>query len=225
MIPNQQSRPNLILFIILFIGAGMCAFAFWNAYQTNGSFGFPLDDSWIHLQFARNLHDYGSYSYYKDEMVTSGSTSPLYTFLLAAGFIATNNEMLLSYILGVTFLLGAGIYLFKSSMIDFDQNVLLAGGAVFLVLFEPRLQWIALSGMETTLFIFLLTAAMYYYKGRREFLCGTTSGLLLWVRPEAIIFLGALLIDVVYHDYVARMKVFQKITATFTADFFWWLKR
>lgn len=32
------------------------------AYQTNGEFGFPLDDPWIHLQFAKNLHDYGSFS-------------------------------------------------------------------------------------------------------------------------------------------------------------------
>ncbi len=225
MIPNPQARPYLLLTIILLVGAGMCTFVCWYAYEANGSFGFPLDDPWIHLQFARNVHDFGAYSYFRNDTVTSGSTSPLYTFLLTAGFFVTNNEMLMSYILGVGFLLAAGIYLLKSSLVDFNDNILLAGGVVFLVLFEPRLQWIALSGMETTLFIFLLAAAMYYYKVRSEILAGIASGLLLWARPEAFIFLGAVLIDLWYHDYVVKLKALQKKPLSFTADFFWWLKR
>ena len=66
------------------------------AYGRNGYFGFPLDDPWIHLTFAKNLAKYFSFSYFKNEMVTAGSTSPIYTALLAVGFFISNNEFMLS---------------------------------------------------------------------------------------------------------------------------------
>jgi hypothetical protein len=49
------------------------------AKSQNGFFCFPLDDSWIHLTFARNIVEFGSFSYYKNQLATSGSTPPLYT--------------------------------------------------------------------------------------------------------------------------------------------------
>src|ERR1035437_10688150 len=49
------------------------------AKSQNEFFCFPLDDSWIHLTFARNIVEFGSFSYYKNQLATSGSTSPLYT--------------------------------------------------------------------------------------------------------------------------------------------------
>ena len=82
----SRSKPASFLIPLMLLGTGMCIFAGWNAYRVNGAAGFPLDDPWIHLQFAKNLHEYGSYSYYRNQTVTSGSTSPLYTLLLAAGF-------------------------------------------------------------------------------------------------------------------------------------------
>ena len=103
---------HVVMTLLLLAGLLMSVLTASFAYYTNGRFGFPLDDPWIHLQFAKNLHDYGSFSYYKGEMATSGSTAPLYTVILAAGFFVTNNEMVLSYVLGVAcFLVGA---LFKT---------------------------------------------------------------------------------------------------------------
>jgi tetratricopeptide (TPR) repeat protein len=172
------------------------------AYAVNGKYGFPLDDPWIHLQFARNLHDYGSFSYYKNEMTTSGSTSPLYTFLLAAGFFLTSNEMMLSYVLGVMFLLGAAVYMYRLVELQVGSgsgSLLLPIGAAVLLLFETRMQWAALSGMETTLFISLLLAVFYYYKVQNPLALGITAGLLLWARPEAVIMIGALGADALYH--------------------------
>jgi tetratricopeptide (TPR) repeat protein len=197
---------NFLLVIILFMGALMCISTGWFAFQTNGNFGFPLDDPWIHLQFAKNLHDYGSFSYFKNEMITSGSTAPLYTVLLSIGFFITLNEMILSYVLGVSFLLLAGYYVFKLSILEFEGNMLFGYTAVVLLLFEPRLQWIALSGMETTLFIFLLIAATYYYKARKPIPLGVVIGLLLWVRPEALLFIVVLTIDALHHDWSCRQS-------------------
>ena len=46
-----------------------------------GRLGFPLDDSWIHLQFAKHLAAGNGLSYSAGERVT-GSTAPLWTALL-----------------------------------------------------------------------------------------------------------------------------------------------
>src|SRR5262245_64042524 len=55
--------------------------------------GFPLDDSWIHLQFARNLAAGQGLSYNPGEPVT-GSTAPLWTALLAILFLLPGNVVL-----------------------------------------------------------------------------------------------------------------------------------
>ncbi|MER3524587.1 MAG: hypothetical protein C4326_11130 [Ignavibacteria bacterium] len=172
-----------------------------HAFSTNGFFSFPLDDPWIHLQFAKNLHDYGSFSYYKNEMVTAGSTSPLYTFLLALGFFLTDNEMVLSYVLGVALLLVAAVYMFKIAerLFAARSQTIVAFSAPILLLLEMRMQWAALSGMETTLFMALLLAVMYSYTMQKPVHLGVASGLLLWARPEAVIMFIAVALDVVYH--------------------------
>lgn len=212
----------MVLGGVLLAGFLMCVSTERFAYQTNGSSGFPLDDPWIHLQFAKNLHDYGSFSYYKNEMVTSGSTSPLYTVILAAGFFVTNNEMVLSYVLGVFFLMASGYFLFRLSLRVFDGSLFFASATLLLMLFEPRLQWIALSGMETTLFILLLIATAYYYESRRAVPLGVCSGLLLWARPEAIIFIGVLAIDALYNARVVRKP--KKKTPPPSTALYGWLK-
>ncbi len=48
--------------------------------------GFPLDDAWIHQTFARNLVQFKEWSF-NPGYPTSGSTSPLWTLLLAPSFI------------------------------------------------------------------------------------------------------------------------------------------
>src|SRR5512139_3169352 len=47
--------------------------------------GFPLDDSWIHLTYARNLAEHGEWAFRLGER-SAGSTSPLWTFLLSIGY-------------------------------------------------------------------------------------------------------------------------------------------
>ncbi|HSQ74067.1 MAG TPA: hypothetical protein VLT13_00825, partial [Bacteroidota bacterium] len=177
---------NSIVTAILVAGAAICVLICWSALQTNGTFGFPLDDSWIHLQFARNLRDYGSFSYYQNEMATSGSTSPLYTVLLAAGLFLTSDEYVLSYLLGIGFFAAGAFVLSQLGKGLFQGQLILIGGAMLLYFLEPRLQWIALSGMETTLFIFLLLLVWYLYRHKSPRWLGVASGLLLWTRPEAV---------------------------------------
>src|SRR5437879_5305014 len=199
----SRSKPASFLIPLMLLGTGMCIFAGWNAYRVNGAAGFPLDDPWIHLQFAKNLHEYGSYTYYRNQTVTSGSTSPLYTLLLAAGFSFTSNEFLLSYSLGIVFL-ALSAWLFYALAKKILGSDLLALAAALLVLLEPRLEWVAVSGMETTMFIFTLLAAHYFYTTRRVLLLGIAGGFAIWTRPEALLFLLIVAVDAAYRRSVLR---------------------
>ncbi len=191
----------IILLVILAAGAVMAYVIISHASSVNGSNGFPLDDPWIHLQFARNFHDFGTFSYFRREMVTAGSTSPLYTFLLAIGFVYKLDEMMMSYILGILFLALSGWYIFRIASWQMGSAMMGLGAALLLVL-EPRIQWAALSGMETTLFIFLLLGTLYHYQAKHPILFGAFAGLLIWSRPEAVILYGVLAADLLYHQYV-----------------------
>jgi tetratricopeptide (TPR) repeat protein len=214
---NAKTKPHLrplwqnsVILLILFLGIFCCVQTLWLTWKDNNGFGFPLDDSWIHLQFARNLHEYGVFSYYKGEMITAGSTSPLYTCILAIGFFFTSNEMLLSYFLGIGSLLLAAFMMYKLASLFFDHHVILAPAAALLLVLEPRLQWIALAGMETTLFLALLLVVLYFYSLKKPIPLGITGGLLLWTRPEAVILFIVLGLDALYRTKFVKQSIHKK---------------
>ena len=70
--------------------------------------GFPLDDTWIHLTYARNLADHGEWAFRLGER-SSGSTSPLWTFLLSIGFVLKLAPYIWTYFLGWVLLALLGI--------------------------------------------------------------------------------------------------------------------
>ena len=79
--PNRRSPVRALLLL-----AGLVAclrYLLAEVARLKGGLGFPLDDSWIHLQFARNLAHGAGLSYNPGDLVT-GSTAPLWTALLAA---------------------------------------------------------------------------------------------------------------------------------------------
>ncbi|MFN8564456.1 MAG: hypothetical protein U0703_23200 [Anaerolineae bacterium] len=46
---------------------------------------FPLDDSWIHQTYGRNLAEYGEWAFLPG-VASAASTSPLYTVVLSVGY-------------------------------------------------------------------------------------------------------------------------------------------
>ncbi|RPI13101.1 MAG: hypothetical protein EHM58_19120 [Ignavibacteriae bacterium] len=174
------------------------------AFSINKEHGFPLDDPWIHLTFAKNLAQFGSFSYFKSEMVTAGSTSPIYTLLLAIGFFITNNEMILSYVLGIIFLAAAVYAFYKLSDEMFSAENWLAIGAVLIFVLDRWMNFIAVSGMETTLFIFLLIICFYYYRKRNAVMFAVTVGFAFWARPDSAAFIGAIILDYIVFLYFKK---------------------
>ena len=195
----EKPAPALYVRIsgyIFFFAAAVCALIFLAIARSENKFwGFPLDDPWIHLCFARNLVEFGSFSYFRDQLVTSGSTSPLYTALLAALYVFSKNEFIISYILGILFFCLSALAFFKLACRDFYSGAAAGAAAALLLALQPRLALIAVSGMETTLFIFIIIGALYFYKTAGSRGMGIMLGLVLWCRPDGIILWVAIAAD------------------------------
>jgi thioredoxin-like negative regulator of GroEL len=202
---NLNRTSNLIILAVLLILSIVLPYYYITyAFSINHYNSFPLDDPWIHLQFAKNIAEYGSFSYFKNELVTAGSTSPIYTFILAAGFLITKNEMWLSYIIGIIFFTLSAYYFYKLSGNIFPKENWLAIGAALLFVLDKWLNFISVTGMETTLYIFLLVACYYYYRKLNAVGFAVTLGLTFWARPDALAFIAAIVIDYMFRLYLRQ---------------------
>ena len=206
----KKQIPGKFKYIFLFpvliaIIAGV--YFIYSSYKTNGFFGFPLDDPWIHLTFAKNLVEYGSFSYFKNEIVTSGSTSPIYTFLLSLFYIIVKNEFIISYLPGITFGAILVYIMIKLSGIHFKDTVPLVILTACLVALQPRLNLINVSGMETSMFIFLIAASLYAYQTKKTILLGIFLGLTIWCRPDGFVLWIVIVLDYLIQKYFLRGEV------------------
>ncbi|MGB3714959.1 MAG: hypothetical protein WA996_11075 [Candidatus Promineifilaceae bacterium] len=153
--------------------------------------GFPLDDSWIHQTYARNLARSGQWEFVPG-IVSSGSTAPLWTLLLAVGYVLGLPYFFWSFLLGWACLAWTGWAAMRLWGVLWPRrnNLDWIIGAV-LVLSWP-LVWAAGSGMETLLFIALELEALYIYslhargRGRSTASLGIVVGLLVLTRPEGL---------------------------------------
>src|SRR5688500_1156110 len=88
---------------LLLISAALVAY-----YVAVSGGGFPLDDSWIHQTYGRNLGQFGEWAFLRGQ-ASAASTSPLYTVLLALGYALGVPIALWTHGLGVLALAGAGM--------------------------------------------------------------------------------------------------------------------
>lgn len=181
----------LLLFAVL---ALLSAALYLGLSRVYGFIGFPLDDAWIHQTFARTLAESGRWGFFPGEP-SAGSTSPLWTLLLAPGHILLIDFRLWTYFLGAALLLATAVLGYRLARTLFlnTSRLPLALG-LFLVL-EWHLNWAAFSGMETLLFVALsLLLLDRYFSGTRPFFVGLLSGLLTLTRPEGLILFTLLLV-------------------------------
>lgn len=202
---EPQKTQRLLIYVILAVVSAVLSIYYISfANSQNGFNSFPLDDPWIHLTFAKNLAEYGSFSYFKNEMATAGSTSPVYTILLAAGFFITKNEMILSYALGIIFLICSVISFYKLSSVEFGKENYFVLACTGIFILDRWMSFIADSGMETTMYIFFLVAGFYFYKKRKAVPFAILFALAFWTRPDAVAFYGAIILDYILVSYFAK---------------------
>jgi arabinofuranosyltransferase len=198
--PASSGRRDWTLGAALLLAGALACLGYFatEAFLLSFDLGFPLDDSWIHLQFARNLAAGHGLSYNPGELVT-GSTAPLWTALLALLFYVPGSVIVWSKMLGAAFYL-AGIDATRRLGRELGLGTGLAAFAAGLTLATSWLVWSALSGMEIPLFVFLsLWGMIFHLRERRDParppLSAAIFGVASLARPEGLLLLGLALAD------------------------------
>ena len=152
----------------------------------------PLDDVYIHLQYARQIGLGEPFRYFPGEPVTTGASSLLYAFVLGtAAALGVAGRWLLGFAVGFGVLCAAA-----TTALTYLLAVRLAGRTAglwtgVLVMVSGPLLWGAASGMEVGLVAVLLVGAVYAFV--REQLRGrfvatpVLATLLALTRPEGLI--------------------------------------
>jgi hypothetical protein len=116
---------------------------------TGGPLGAPLDDSYIHFQFARSFAQFRPFQYVPGEPAVPGATSLLWPLLLTpAIWLGAGAQGLLglTWVLGFGALFGQAAEVFLISRRFLSRPAALAGGLLVLT-FSANL-WFAASAME-----------------------------------------------------------------------------
>jgi hypothetical protein len=173
---------------VLYIGA---------LWRQLGALTFPLDDAWIHLTFARNLALRHEFAFLPGQ-ASAGSTSPLWNFVLAIGFLWPFSPEAWAFLIGACLLCATAFLTYRVASHIFPDTPLVAPISALATVLEWHLNWAAYSGMETLLFITLLLLMLDMYLSHRPlWLVGCIGGLSMVARPEGVVMFGLVLLHAV----------------------------
>jgi arabinofuranosyltransferase len=192
----KARRHILIALALMLLATG---YYLWSEFSTAGVIGFPLDDSWIHAQFARNLALGRGFSY-NPGVPVSGSTAPLWTLIMAGGYLLTGSAVTSAVVIGVFFLglIVAMTYALVRTLSNDGRQALFAAIMVGTL---PRMLWAGLSGMEVSLAVALSLGGILTHVrsassgGRRQYFSALLFGLATLARPECAVLFAASVID------------------------------
>ncbi len=202
----QNDRLNGAPFIIVAAAViGVAAYLRWAA--ATGVWGLGLDDAWIHQTYARNLVAAGQFAFLPGQS-SAGSTSPLWTLLIALGYLFRVDYKWWTYALGTACLAMTALGVWRLSLQLFPEHPRAALSAGILCALEWHLVWAAVSGMETVLFtalvVWLMVAANQTSRPsgvrsptsdiRQPASIGLLCGLLALTRPEGLMLVGLVLL-------------------------------
>jgi len=159
----------------------------------------PMTDSYIHYKYAQNLASYGELSYNLGATEGIGTSSVFWVVVLALFQKMGISPLVMSKILGISFLFISGVLVFELSLKVFDSNLkpihlFTSAGIAVLGLLSGSMVWIALSGMETILFLMLGLLSIWLYTRKSWIFLGITLGLLTLTRIEGITLAGVLVL-------------------------------
>ncbi|MEP6774821.1 MAG: hypothetical protein ABJA50_04425, partial [Chloroflexota bacterium] len=125
---------TLVMFIFGLMGSG-------------GHLAPPLDDTFIHLQYARQLAAGHPFQYNTGDMPSSGDSSFIYPFLLAPAFLLGLNgsaPLLFAFALGFVAHLITVIMLYKLALLIFSRRAALVSSGFMLL--DGHANWHYLTG-------------------------------------------------------------------------------
>ena len=187
----KRYLEDLKLFTFAFIVTISCCIYYLSTMLTISDPGLTLDDSWIHIQFARTIFE-GIPWEYSPGYPSTGSTSPLWSVILASIFFFTSDQFGIvwgTYIISSAFFVGC-TYLAGRIVTNYLEH---SGWGYFTMIafvIIPRNAWLMLSGMETPLFVFVLLLSIWILdkeEMKYDLLIGVIAGFAFLSRPEGII--------------------------------------
>jgi hypothetical protein len=196
---RRKAKANWQTWLILLL-ATLASMGVYLAVSANNlRIGFPLDDAWIHQTYARNLALRGEWAFIPGQ-ASGGSTSPLWTVLLAAGYIFRFPPFNSAFFLGGFLLMGLAAQTWKgvAQVVDGYQSRFPWVGLV--VIFEWHFMWSSVSGMETLLHsVVILSVTLLLIRTPPPWMIlGLLTGLSVWVRPDGITLLGPILLTAIF---------------------------
>ncbi len=155
-----------------------------------------IDDAYITFRYARNILAGVGFVFNPGEPVL-GTTTGLYTLLMAGlglltGGVAANFPLLASL---VNALADAATCVLLYQLGRRFHYPLAGAAAAIGWTIAPFSVTFAIGGLETSLYVFFLTAAVYAYTEMRLTLVALLAGLSVLTRPDAVILLAPLALD------------------------------
>ncbi|WP_433871940.1 hypothetical protein [Saccharopolyspora sp. CA-218241] len=185
----------------LLISAG---FLVVNVAYNHGNVIPPVDDAYIHLQYAKQIGSGHFLQYNTGDPISTGASSLLYVLVLAAAYaLGMRDELFLPFAMGFGALCAAltavGCTLLGTRLAGRRVGVL----AGLLVAGNGALMWGATSGMEVAFVALLLVALLLAFVVERPTgrfrLTPVIAVLAALTRTEAMIFATALCLAMVWH--------------------------
>ena len=208
-------KITLRVMFIFAILAGLSLSAYLLASMRTYRLGFPLDDAWIHQTYARNLALWGEWAFIHGQP-SAGSTAPLWSAILALGYILKVNPYLWTFSLGWVFLLALALVSLQGfrelgvKLFSQDNQFVWSIGAGILLLLEWHIVWAAASGMETLSFSLLVTLILIWLAAgwKSWLLLGVFIAMSIWMRPDGVTLLGpaVLVLAITNTNWPARLK-------------------
>ena len=187
-----RTNPNpVVLFIAAVIITCVSSVYYFSLMLDLGDPGFTLDDSWIHLQFARTIYE-GTPWEYSPGYPSTGSTSPLWSVLLSVLFYFTSDTITIVWgvlLISMVFFIACS-YLVGHIIRMYTERVSWGVVGILGFVILPRNTWLMLSGMETPLFMFILLFSIYLLDrtdSKSDLLLGVFAGLAYLSRPEGVL--------------------------------------
>jgi hypothetical protein len=206
----SRARRSVDLFRVFAVVLAMAAAAlFWvpGLRACRGDFPVPLDDVFIHFDFARSLARGHPFEWIAGQGYSSGETSPLYMAILAIGWaIGFRGEWLACFAAGVT------IASIASAMLSLRMLAKSTCGSIagsILLVAIGALDFALFSGMEVALFVALtfhtfvladrVVRSPPHLRASRQWRLGAIGACLVWTRPEAAVIVFCLAVLAARH--------------------------
>ncbi|MBI4778403.1 hypothetical protein HY792_05745, partial [Candidatus Desantisbacteria bacterium] len=166
-------------------------------FYTDGHLAPPLDDTFIFLQYAKQICHGAAFQYNTGDSLTTGATSLLYPFILSIGFLSGLGKtgiLAFSLGLGLVFLIVSSILIFNIGRRLFNETTGLVLGLLFL--FNGQILWSFFCGMETGFFMCIILSVLYAFlleaEGGEYFWTIVFASIMALTRPEGLILSGVL---------------------------------